>query len=756
MSELGRPFGLTFEDRDEPAPLPVAPLAPAAPAVPDVGRPFDMNFGEAVQNGGAIDAASGAAPPATPEPVAAADGVTGQPVVPQAAPNAGEPGAMAAAESERERRLVQSKAEYEAYLQKVMYAAGRMATDDGRAALIHDIIRHKGLNTVEGYDQVDRNFLSEERDYRRAQPYDGNQRQKFMVNGDRTTASLVRGDEAAMNDTDAKLKNVGFLLERDPYGEPGKAMINRGRGALGGLGNTFAGPLKFHAGAVVAQEHRILDDMRLVIEGTSRRMPYTGFNGRTFDGAPPHRQTVPFRRDALTHPKVREFLDASPQEQAKLYEEQRLLVENMKITDDPAYKLGKGIEAWTYNEPDAGFEREFNWGRDKAKGVVQGGAAAFTGVGGILFAIASEAGHRTGEAVEHGATPEQYLKIKDRATTNGIITSFPVTKMVGDVPGVGSAVARLETYVGPGGKRVMKWVTEGGEAIVSGQIESDWNDKDMKAVLDPKRDTSSGALQSAIRKSVDDAASEARESYELPPLEVYAARARATNVFADKFADAVRGVQHGMRLSASAGALSQYVDISVPDRDIAMPVAEIERLQKIGKITPQTVAQWGVQDQIDKSGGKGDVVIPLRSFMKARLAPESVDDVARSVRFGNGSFTGHQAAEFGKQRDAALAALTARMKVAKPVPDEGAFIFTDASNRLRQAGLSDEEAERRATLIVDALIDKARQDKSGTTKLDADDLYYREVSRADAAHAGASADAKFKQDYEAFSKRRGK
>lgn len=742
MSELGRPFGLTFEDREEPAPLPVAPLAPAAPAVPDVGRPFDMNFGEGTQNGGPADAPSAAAPPAAPEPVATIDGAATPPAAPQAAPIAGEPGAMSAAEMERERRLAQFKVEYEANLQKVMYAPGK--TDDGRWAAIDAIASYRGWSRDEAVERLNRSY------------YDGNQRQKFMVDSDRTTASLVYGDEAAMNDTDAKLKNVGFLLERDPYGEPGKAMINRGRGALGGLGNTFAGPLKFHAGAVVAQEHRILDDMRLVIEGTSRRMPYTGFNGRTFDGAPPHRQTVPFRRDALTHPKVREFLDASPQEQAKLYEKQRLLVENMKITDDPAYKLGKGIEAWTYHEPDAGFEREFNWGRDKARGVVQGGAAAFTGVGGILFAIASEAGHRTGEAVEHGATPEQYLKIKDRATTNGIITSFPVTKMVGDVPGVGSAVARLETYVGPGGKRVMKWVTEGGEAIVSGQIESDWNDKDMKAVLDPKRDTSSGALQSAIRKSVDDAASEARESYELPPLEVYAARARATNVFADKFADAVRGVQHGMRLSASASALSQYVDISVPDRDIAMPVAEIERLQKIGKITPQTVAQWGVQDQIDKSGGKGDVVIPLRSFMKARLAPESVDDVARSVRFGNGSFTGHQAAEFGKQRDAALAALTARMKVAKPVPDEGAFIFTDASNRLRQAGLSDEEAERRATLIVDALIDKARQDKSGTTKLDADDLYYREVSRADAAHAGASADAKFKQDYEAFSKRRGK
>jgi len=76
-----------------------------------------------------------------------------------------------------------------------------------------------------------------------------------------------------------------------------------------------------------------------------------------------------------------------------------------------------------------------------------------------------------------------------------------------------------------------------------------------------------------------------------------------------------------VKTEANADALSQYVDISVPDRAIAMPVAEIARLQRAGKITPQTVAQWGIQDQIDKSEGKGDVVIPFRSFIKARMAP---------------------------------------------------------------------------------------------------------------------------------------
>jgi hypothetical protein len=93
--------------------------------------------------------------------------------------------------------------------------------------------------------------------------------------------------------------------------------------------------------------------------------------------------------------------------------------------------------------------------------------------------------------------------------------------------------------------------------------------------------------------------------------------------------------------------------------------------------------------------------------------------------------------------------------MAKPIPDEGAFAFADASNRLRQAGLSDEGAERGATLIVDAMIYKARHDKSNTAKLDADGLYYREVARADGAWTGILTDAKFRQDYEAFSKRRG-
>ena len=49
-------------------------------------------------------------------------------------------------------------------------------------------------------------------------------------------------------------------------------------------------------------------------------------------------------------------------------------------------------------------------------------------------------------------------------------------------------------------------------------------------------------------------------------------------------------------------------------------------------------------------------------------------------------------ADFLKQRDATLGELATRMRAANPVPDEGAFIFADASNRLRQAGWSNEDA----------------------------------------------------------------
>jgi len=305
MSKLEEPFGLPFEN-EEREPFPAAPVVPPAP---QVGRPFGLTFDQAEPINDVADPTSGAptpatsesVPPASPEPAPSADNATAQP---------------ARLPGERERRLARAEADYQA---AVMRAAERLARDDGYADLVHDIIRHKRLNTVEGYEQVDRNFLREERDYRISQPYDGNPRQRYMVNGDRATAWMVQGDEASMNETDVKLKDVGFLLERDPHGEPVKAMVNRALGGWTGVGDSAAGLPKFHAGAVIAQEHRILEEMKAVIEGTSRRIPYTGFNGRTFDGAPPHRQTVPFRRDALTHSRVVEFLDASPQEQAKLY-----------------------------------------------------------------------------------------------------------------------------------------------------------------------------------------------------------------------------------------------------------------------------------------------------------------------------------------------------------------------------------------------------------------------------------------------------
>lgn len=746
MSELGRPFGLTFEDREEPAPLPVAPIVPAAP---DIGRPFDMNFGEAVQNGGAIDAASAAAPPAAPEPVAAADGVATQPAAPQAAPNAGEPGAMSAAEMERARRLVRAEADYQ---RAVMEAAARLAHDDGYADLVHDIIRHKGLNTVEGYDQVDRNFLSEERDYRRAQPYDGNQRQKFMVNGDRTTASLVRGDEAAMSDTDDKLKNVGFLLERDPHGEPVKSFVNRARGAWGGVGEAAAGVVKFQAGAEVSQDIRILEEMRAVIEGTSRRVPYAGFNGRTFDDAAPQLQTVPFRPDAHTHPKVREFMEASPQDKARLYEKQRLLVEK-PITENSTYKYAKGVEARFDIPADAGFEEDKRSGKELGRGLVQG-AAGFS-ILGIPFAIASESGHRMGEAVELKGTPDQYLEVRDRATMLGMFMSLPFGKAVGEIRGVKNFGARIEANAGPGGKILLKIAEKGSEGAISGMLEGHLQDRIIKDVFDPERDTSDGALQAAIRSFANEPAPKIPQTQILTPAEVNTARARATGAFVGDFAESVRAVQHGMRISANADALSQYVDISVPNRAVAMPIAEVTRLLDSGKITPEIVKQWGVEDQVANGGTTGDIVIPLRRLMKARLAPEHIDDVARSVRLGEKTFTGHEAADFLKQRDATLGELATRMKAVKPVPDEGAFIFADASNRLRQAGWSNEEAERGAARLVESFLERVREDKNKAAKLGADGLYYREVSRREGSSISMPVNGELKQKFEAFSKVRG-
>jgi hypothetical protein len=140
--------------------------------------------------------------------------------------------------------------------------------------------------------------------------------------------------------------------------------------------------------------------------------------------------------------------------------------------------------------------------------------------------------------------------------------------------------------------------------------------------------------------------------------------------------------------------------------------------------------------------------------MKARIASEHIDDVVSSVRLGEQTPTARDAADFLKQRDATLGELATRMKVEKPIPDEGAFIFADASDRLRKAGWSNEEAARGAARLVETFIGRARENKNQTAKSSADGLYYREVSRSDGSSAATPVDAKLKEQFEAFTKAR--
>ncbi len=754
MSQLGRPFGLSFGEKEKPED--VSPVPPQMGA--GIGQAFGLTFGSAMQNGEAVDPASGApapvmsspARPASAETVQFAGGIANQPPTTQGAP--GSNGAAAPADAaERDRRQVRADADYQRKLHQAMFAAGALASDDGRAGLIEEIARYRGWTREEAVERVNRDYVREERDYRISQPYDGNQRQRYMIQGDRGTAWQVHGDEAAMNDADAKLKKAGLLLERDPFGEPVKSAINRLRGSWGGVGEAPAGGIKFHAGAEVAQERRVLDDMQAVIEGTTRPDPNAALNVRQSKEAAPQRQKVPFRLDAHTHFKVREFMQATPQRQAEMYEEQRLLVER-PIAENSSYRSAKEVEAWFYEPADPGFEQEHRKGRELGRGLVQ--AAAGLSILGIPFVVASESGHRMGEAVELGANQDQYLEVRDRAAMLGMFMSLPFGKAIGKIPGVKRFGDRVETGVGSGGKILLKIGEKGSEGVISGILEGHLQDQIIKDVFDPERETSDGALQAAIRSFANEPALRSPQTQILTATEVSTAHARAANALVSDFADSMRAVQYGMRISANGDALSQYVDISVPNRAVAMPIAEVTRLLESGKITPEIVKQWGVEGQVANGGTAGDVVIPLRRLMKARLAPEHIDDIARSVRFGEKTLTGHEAADFLKQRDVTLAELATRMKVAKPVPDEGAFIFADASDRLRKAGWSNEEAERGAARIVEAFIDKAREDENKAAKRGADYLYFREVSRSEGAPGRTRIDNRLKQEFETFSEAR--
>lgn len=146
MSELGRPFGLSFEDKEESA---VAPTPAAAPA-PQIGQPFGLSLGDTGQNGeiveASVDAASEPSPGPSPAPPTPSEAVAAE-VAPSAGAAAAQ--AVAAVEDDRqrdeaERRRI-SELMYQLSIDEAVIAAGRLARDDVYGDIVYRTAKARGV-----------------------------------------------------------------------------------------------------------------------------------------------------------------------------------------------------------------------------------------------------------------------------------------------------------------------------------------------------------------------------------------------------------------------------------------------------------------------------------------------------------------------------------------------------------------------------------------------------------------------------------
>ncbi|MGE0151784.1 MAG: hypothetical protein AB7R90_04150 [Reyranellaceae bacterium] len=631
---------------------------------------------------------------------------------------------------------VDAEAEAEAvakYDQAVLSAIAveRMVEDTVTSELIHDIAREFNTDT----ETVRRNLRDYRKPYWEKQALKLSEPQKKLVREDPALASDIFKDRNSLAEVEDGLTSMGVLQNSDPpIVKLLKTIAHAKQGFANAPGPYFGGVMTSAASIRMAQLKADLDNM------------YAYDAGKWKPGI------------SKVSDRMAKYQSAGLDQRPALKEEVRAELET-GIKENETYKFGRKLASPSGFMPMPGYKGVYQFSQEVSKSILDLGFSST--ILGIPIAIMANAGEQTQEAIDTGATQEKYSEVHDRNTLLGILMVLPGGRIVTSVPGVKQVVARVESFVGPNGVRVLRVGGEGIEGGATGGIETYFQNVIAKDVYNPDRDTSDGVVQSVVigtlissgKTGIGEAAKVWREGRQvLRPVEVDTLRARSAAKLASDLEATMHKIQYGLRISKDPATLEKYIHLVAADRTLQMSVRDFRRLVSDGRLTEDNLRQLGIGSQLTQIESlDGVLTIPLRKLLGTKIAPDNIGDVARSVRLHNKAETGHEADAFLRQRDRRLDELAAQMRAANPETDEGAFAFAHASRVLRRdPALSEEEVRRRAALLTEALLEEAREGVSKAAKYGADFLFFRQISRTKLVRSDLSENARLEQEFKLF------